>query len=296
MTTSDNRTVLHRISRDTSANGLQRLLITNQTAQATLYLQGAHLTSFVPREHPDMLWVSAAEPYQPGQAIRGGIPICWPWFGPHPSDSGHPSHGLVRTQIWDWEIVNDQPDMSQVRLWLETDGENPAFGHRARVELVVTVAASLTLSLTTTNLDDKAFRLSQALHSYLPISSPADVRITGLTGYPYMDKLTGEHQVWPDRFTLDREVDRIVQDAGQPVFLNEPGRMRRFVRREGSQSLIVWNPWVDKSRTLSSFNHDDYQSMLCLEAANAGDDHRTLLPGEHHCLTTELGIVTTNDA
>lgn len=296
MTQTDTRAVNHRISLETSPNGLQRLIIVNQSAQATLYLQGAHLTSFVPNGQPDLLWVSEAEPYQPGQAIRGGIPVCWPWFGPHPNGAPHPSHGLVRTQVWNWEVLNDEPDISQVRLWLETEGQDAAFAHRARVELVVTVAATLTLTLITSNLGDSPLTLSQALHSYLPISSPEGVRLTGLTGYPYLDKLAGNRQVWPEHFLLDREVDRIVFDKGQPVMLDEPGKRCRYVKRSGSQSLVVWNPWIAKSRTLSSFNDDDYRSMLCLEAANAADDSRQLMPGEHHSLATELGILTINDA
>lgn len=283
-----------RITLETTPGGLQRLRVINELATAELYLQGAHLTSFRPHGQDDLLWVSQAEAFQSGQAIRGGIPVCWPWFGPHPDSALYPSHGLVRTALWNWEAIRDDARVSQLRLWLETDGTDPGFAHRARVELVVTVAASLTLRLITTNLGHSPFTLSQALHSYLPITSPDSVRLTGLSGYPYLDKLTGTRQPWPQSFAVNQEIDRIVLDEGQPVILDEPGKVRRIIRREGSRSLVVWNPWIDKSRTLSNFNDDDYRSMLCLEAANAADDCRQLLPGEHHQLTTELGLITTD--
>lgn len=292
MNQSETHTASHRITLETTPGGLQRLCVVNESAVATLYLQGAHLTSFRPHGQDDLLWVSDAETYQPGQAIRGGIPVCWPWFGPHPDGAPYPSHGLVRTALWNWEVVRDDAKISQLRLWLETGGTDSGFAHRARVELVVTVAASLTLRLITTNLGDRPFTLSQALHSYLPITSPDNVRLTGLTGYPYLDKLTGTRQPWPEPFAVDQEIDRIVLDEGQPVMLDEPGQVRRFIGREGSRSLVVWNPWIAKSRTLSSFNDDDYRSMLCLEAANAADDSRQLQPSEQHSLTTELGLAT----
>lgn len=286
----------HGISVERSEHGLHRILIKNQSAEATLYLQGAHLTSFKPRGQADLLWVSGAEPYHPGQPIRGGIPVCWPWFGPHPQNADFPSHGLVRTRIWDWETLRDDAEVSQLRLWLETDGLDGGFRHRARAELFVTVADTLTVTLTTTNLGDSAFTLSQALHSYLPISAPEDVRLTGLSGYPYLDKLNGKRERWPETFVLDREVDRIVLDEGQPVRLEAPGKPPRFVKRAGSRSLVVWNPWITKSRTLSSFNEGDYRAMICLEAANAAEDSRQLAPGEQHSLTTELGQVPATDA
>lgn len=283
-----------RITLETTPGGLQRVRVVNECATAELYLQGAHLTSFRPHGQDDLLWVSDAETFQSGQAIRGGIPVCWPWFGPHPDGAPFPSHGLVRTALWNWEVVRDDAEISQLRLWLETSGTDPGFAHRARAELLVTVAASLTVRLSTTNLGDRPFTLSQALHSYLPIASPDSVRLTGLTGYPYLDKLTGTRQPWPESFAVDQEIDRIVLDEGQPVMLDEPGKVRRIIRREGSRSLVVWNPWIAKSRTLSNFQDDDYQSMLCLEAANAADDSRQLLPGEQHQLTTELGLTTTD--
>lgn len=286
----------HGLSVERSEHGLQRILIKNQSAEATLYLQGAHLTSFKPRGRADLLWVSGAELYRPGQAIRGGIPVCWPWFGPHPQDAGLPSHGLVRTRTWNWETLRDDATVSQLRLWLETDGLDEGFRHRALAELFVTIADTLTVTLTTTNLGTNPLNLSQALHSYLPITAPEGVRLTGLTGYPYLDKLSGNRERWPETFVLDREIDRIVLDDGQPVMLEEPSKPLRFVKRAGSRSLVVWNPWITKSRTLSSFNKEDYRAMLCLEAANAAEDSRQLRPGEQHSLTTELGFVSAPDA
>jgi glucose-6-phosphate 1-epimerase len=284
------------ISAHTSQQGLQYLYIENAAACATLYLQGAHLTSFIPKGQSDQLWVSEAEPYLPGTALRGGIPICWPWFGPHPQSTTLPSHGLVRTRLWNWNILEDDTDVSRLRLWVHTDGQDAGFPHRASAELTVSIAATLKVTLTTTNQGDKALPLSQALHTYLPIKAPETLVLSGLAGLPYLDKLTGERHHWPDTFVLDREIDRIVFDQGQNVSINDIGGPRRIVKRAGSRSLVVWNPWLTKSRTLSNFKDTEYRNMLCLETANAGDDRRLLQPGEQHSLSMELAIQSPNDA
>lgn len=269
-------------------SGLTRISIENQAARAELYTQGAHLTAYQPQDQPDLLWVSSAETYQAGRAIRGGIPLCWPWFGDHPQHAEAPAHGLARTRVWDWELLAENEQRTDLRLWLETDGSDAGFPYRARAELLVSVGDSLVLALTTQNLSKQPFQLSQALHSYLPVNDLGRAAIAGLDGHFYHDKLTGQSATWPTGFRVDREVDRIVLDRGETVRLNRGDGQITSIKRQGSRSMVVWNPWVDKSKTLSNFNDDDYQRMLCLEAANAAEDARLLKAGHSHTLICEI--------
>lgn len=269
-------------------SGLVRLSIENQAARAELYTQGAHLTAYQPSGQPPLLWVSSAETYQPGRAIRGGIPICWPWFGDHPNEPNAPAHGLARTRVWDWQLLAESDRRTDLRLWLETDASDPGFPYQARAELLVSVGDSLILALTTHNLSHQPFQLSQALHSYLPISDLRKAAIAGLDGQFYHDKLTGQSATWPTGLRFEREVDRIVLDRGEPIRLNRGDGHITRIKRQGSRSIVVWNPWIDKSKTLSNFNANDYQQMLCLEAANAAEDARLLKAGHSHTLICEI--------
>ncbi|PTY37301.1 hypothetical protein BGP77_04080 [Saccharospirillum sp. MSK14-1] len=268
--------------------GLVHLTIENRAARAVLYTQGAHLTSYQPQGQPDQLWVSDAETYQAGRAIRGGIPICWPWFGDHESNADAPAHGLARTRVWEWELLAETEQRTDLRLWLDTDGTDPGFPHQARAELLVSVGDSLILALTTQNLSKQPFQLSQALHSYFPITDLSKAAIGGLDGQFYHNKLTGQSATWPTSFRVDQEVDCIVLDRGAPLRLNRGDGHITQIKRQGSRSVVVWNPWVDKSKTLSNFNDHDYQHMLCLEAANAAEDARLLKAGHSHTLICEI--------
>lgn len=269
-------------------NGLPYLTLTTSAADVDVFLQGAHITRFQPKGGPDLLWVSSAEDFQPGKPIRGGIPICWPWFGAHPEAAEAPAHGLVRSESWQWQVDEDRLERCQITLTQQTTGDHPAFPYRAKVHLTIRLESDLTLSLTTLNLGDNAFVLSQALHSYFAVADSRSAQLTGLSQFPYYDKVTGERAIWPETFTIDREIDRIVQDAGQPIGLLQPGAMGVELERSGSESIVIWNPWIDKSKSLSNFNDDDYLRMLCIESANADQDTRLIAPGDTHTLKTTI--------
>lgn len=269
-------------------NELPVLRIHNQQASATIALQGAHLIEYTPVEANNLLFVSEAETYEQGQAIRGGVPVCWPWFGPHRSDANAPAHGFVRDREWSHEIVSDQPERTDIRFFLITDGSDPGFPYKARVELLVSIGATLIMSLTTENLDDQPFLISQALHNYFRCKNIGDVLIHGLTGACYHDKVSGENAYVPSELIINREIDWVVQEPGEPIGLSEDGKLRFKLNRIGSRSVILWNPWVDKSKILSHFAPSEYQHMVCIEAANASEDSRLIKPRNSHVLVMEV--------
>ena len=272
-------------------NELPVLRITNDRASATISLQGAQVLEYTPLDGDNMLFVAHGETFSQGQPIRGGIPICWPWFGQHPTLTDAPTHGLARERVWQYKVVADSDTRTDLLFWLDCDGQDPAFPYQARAELLISIGSSLVMSLTTLNLGSEPFQLSQALHSYLACQDHQQVRIQGLFDRPYLDKLTGKTGHFPHAFSFDREIDWVVSDLGQPLLLSGLGQNAIQMTRLGSRSVVLWNPSVEKSQTLSHFLPDEYRQMVCVEASNALEDCRLIKGHSSHVLVMELAAV-----
>lgn len=288
-----NSTVLSQYVNLEHYKSLRCLRIQNDSACATLFLQGAHLTEYTPTGSTNLLFVSEQESYSENIAIRGGIPICWPWFGPHASDSSAPAHGLVRTSEWQFEIVKESPNRTDIQLTIETRGDEPSFPYKARAELLISIGETLVMSLTTKNLGDDALPLSQAMHTYFACDDVEQVRLTGLTGRQVLNKLTNTSMSFPKDFSFNQEIDWVVLDDGQPVLLTGTGKRPIALTRLGSRSVVVWNPWQEKAKTLSNFHPSDYRKMFCIETTNAADDARVLKPKQGHSMVMELTTLDT---
>jgi glucose-6-phosphate 1-epimerase len=270
------------------ANELTVLRIANKNACASIAVQGAHIFEYTPTDQQNLLFVSEAETFETGQAIRGGIPICWPWFGAHATEANAPAHGFVRTTPWQYDIIEDTDTRTDIRFWQETDGTDIGFPHKARVELLVSVGETLIVSLTTQNQSDTPFLISQALHTYFKCDDINQVKVHGITGACYQDKLTQQNLYVPSDFNFNREIDWVVQDQGEPVGFTGVGKHAIKLTRMGSRSLVVWNPWIAKSKTLSHFHAQEYLKMFCVETANTSEDSRLVKPNENHVMMMEL--------
>ncbi len=270
-------------------NELAVLRVHNKRASASIALQGAHIYEFTPVNGDNLLFVSTAETFEAGSAIRGGIPVCWPWFGPHTKNKTAPAHGLVRDVNWQYEVISDHDARTDIKFWFETTGDNANFPYRARVELLASIGDTLVVSLTTSNLDDQPFLISQALHTYFKCKDVADVRLHGLAGACFLDKLTSENRYVPTEFRFDQEIDWVLQEPGAPVGFTGLGHANIKLTRLGSRSLVIWNPWVEKSKTLSHFQADDYRQMFCVETGNVSEDSRLIKPKQNHVMLMELG-------
>lgn len=264
-------------------HGRQFLQVEHPAVRASIALQGAHIIDCKPAGQPPLLWMSPVDPCKPGTALRGGVPICWPWFA---DERDGPAHGIARTS--DWQLLEVRADSASVHVVLRLAQEEIARqlpGEGWEVEIEFTLGAVLAIALTTTHIGIEPQRLSQALHSYLPVADIADAEITGLHGCAYIDKLSGVTHTQQAAVRFDAEVDRIYFDHSADLQLRSRTDVLG-IRREGSESVVVWNPWREKSRRLSQFPDDGYRSMVCIEAANAGPDGRTLEPGSTHTLKT----------
>jgi D-hexose-6-phosphate mutarotase len=268
--------------------------IDNRFAAGRIYLQGGQVTHFQPRGQESILWVSDRSRYEPGRAIRGGIPICWPWFGDHPSDPGKPAHGFARTAPW--EVLGAGETEQQetfLRLGLRENGNTLAvWPHAFSLELHVLFGRRLSVSLCMTNSGDRPFTCTGALHSYFSVGDSGRVRILGLAGKEYLDKTDGftrKKQAGP--VAMDGETDRIYLEASEECFIEDPVLCRALsIDKRGSNTTVVWNPGPEKSAKIPDMTKNGYRGMLCVEAANAADDFIALAPGENHIIAAVVGI------
>lgn len=271
------------------------------TAQAELLVaeQGAQVLSYRRFGEPPLIWLSDQARYLRGQGVRGGVPVCWPWFGDlqrNPSavqamaQGAAPFHGLVRTLDWQLLEVREQADDVELSFVLDLPVGLPGWPHATSVRLDIRLADDLQLKLCTRNLGDTPLAISQALHSYFAVSDIAQVRVHGLDGCGYIETL----EDWVPRVQqgdlhFTSETDRIYHGLPATLMLDDPQWQRRIVlESSGSSSAILWNPWIDKSRRLSHFAVDAWQDMVCIETANVLNDHVLLPPGEEHVLGLRL--------
>jgi D-hexose-6-phosphate mutarotase len=277
------------------AHGLKAVRLKACGSEALVYLHGAHVASFRTREHGELLWLSDQAVYGAGKAIRGGIPICFPWFGAHPTEPAFPAHGFARTSEFRFEGSEERGDNVHCELSLSSSPETLAlFPHAWKARLRLSVGRELSVAFEVENLGDAAFDYEVALHSYLGVSDVRQIELGGLAGARYDDKVTGARgnlqPETPLRFA--GETDR-VYDSTARVTVRDPTRScRLIVDKTASQTTVVWNPWVDKVRRMPDFPDDAWATMVCVEAANASPHGIRLPPQSRHTTTTIISAET----
>ncbi len=270
---------------DPGEGGLARAVITTPHCTASIYLHGAHITAFQPTGHQPILFVSASSQYQKGKAIRGGVPVCFPWFGPHPTDTSAPSHGPARISTWSLSSVDQQHESLTLTLSATFDPY--------RVQYRVTFGKNLTMSLSAQNTSDSPATFEAALHTYLAVADAKQIKITGLTGADYLDKVDNQKRKTqtdsPIRF--QGETDRVYLDTQSTCILTDPILARRItIDKSGSSSTVIWNPWIDKARAMGDFGNNEWLNMACIETANAGPNAVTLAPDNTHEMTATITV------
>lgn len=275
--------------RDDDGNLL--VLLTAPGSEAVVGLRGGHVRTWRRTGGAaDVLWLADRRPADPAKRIRGGIPICWPWFGAHRSDPNAPAHGIARSA--QFQMVGSWVDAERTFLQLSLADRSALSGALSQCELSLqfTIGEELRVDLTTVNLSVEPVGITQALHSYFRISDIGAVRVEGLEGCAYIDTLDG----WRTReqigaVTFGGEVDRIYASLGRTIRLVDPGFSRTIrIDCAGSQSAVVWNPWIEKSQRLGDMAEDDYRRMVCIETANAGGDVIALAPALAHRLSAVI--------
>jgi D-hexose-6-phosphate mutarotase len=275
--------------------GLDRLALQAAEGEALVYVQGAQVAHFQPRGERPVLWMSASSRFEAGKAIRGGVPICFPWFGPKAGSPDAPLHGFARILPWAVVGVAREAD-GRLRAVLELSAEAAARGGFPRelaLSLAVTVGRSLRMELTVRNVDSAPVTFEEALHSYFAVSDVRQVRIHGLEGAGFVDKTAAMARRPPEgtAIAIAAETDRVYTGARGTVTIEDPGWRRRIVvAKSGSATTVVWNPWVAKAKAMPDFGDEEWTGMLCVETANATSDAVTLPPGACHVMTATLEV------
>lgn len=262
---------------------LPALKLANSFGEMTMSLYGAHIMSYQPAGAIPVLWMSGKSMFQAGEPIRGGIPVCWPWFGPDPNGK-FGGHGYARVSMWHLVNTVQAPNgETSVTLSLtETDVAEKFAPQPFKLELTVTLGCALTVALKVYNTGSENMTYSGALHSYFNVADSAAIKVEGLSGCEYLDKVLNCSGVQESDVVIDREIDRVYCRTSGICKVNDPvfGRVIK-VAKSGSTSTVVWNPWIEKSQKMPDFGDEEYHTMVCVEAANvpAADDARTLAPG-----------------
>ncbi|MFH2133627.1 MAG: D-hexose-6-phosphate mutarotase [Pseudomonadota bacterium] len=276
------------------ADGVIIAEVSNQFALANIALQGAHIATFQPRGEEPVLWLSPNAKFAPGKSIRGGVPICWPWFGPHKTDSSLPGHGFARTVPWELLETKAHPDGStSLRFGLtESDSTRAQWPHASTAQLEVTVGKSLRVELVTTNTGDAPFELGEALHTYFQISDIDDMTIRGLEDCEYLDKVQDFARCTQQGgIRIESEVDRVYVNTEADCVIEDKGLKRAIrIAKQGSRSTVVWNPWQEKAEKMGDFGPKLHRDMVCVESGNALENVLTLQAGETHRLVAEYSV------
>jgi glucose-6-phosphate 1-epimerase len=273
---------------ETAEGGLPRAVLRTAAGEAHVYLHGAHVTHWRPSGHAPVLFMSAHTHFAPDGALRGGVPVIFPWFGLRAGDPHAPGHGFARRRPWRLEREGDH----DVVLALDADPTTrAAWPHDFALRLHVELAARLTIALEVTNTSSEAWTYEEALHTYFAVGDVTATVVTGLEGAGYLDKTDAmarkRHPHEPMRFT--GEVDRIFPGSTCACVVEDPVLKRRLqVDKCGSATTVVWNPWTERARVLTDLGDDEWQTMVCVETANVGDDAITLAPGARHRMAAVL--------
>jgi glucose-6-phosphate 1-epimerase len=273
--------------------GLPRISVTTPVASAEIYLHGAQVTSWRPGGGEDVIFLSRRSQFEAGRAIRGGIPVCFPWFRNKVDDPKAPSHGVVRTKAWELESVEVQGNGVLVSLSTVSDeGTRAWWPHDFHLAHRVIIGTQLTQELVVTNTNPGPVRFEEALHTYYRVGAVDIVHIRGLGGVAYLDNTDGNREKRQEgdiEFTA--QTDRAYLDTTHAVEITDPVLRRRIrLEKQNSLTTVVWNPWSTGAQSLSDLGDDEWRTMACVEASNMRAYPVDLAPGQQHTMKTVIQV------
>jgi glucose-6-phosphate 1-epimerase len=274
----------------TGHGGLPKIVATTGISTAEIYLHGAHVTGFQKNGEPPLLFMSAKSCFAPGKPIRGGVPICFPWFGQRKDDV---VHGFAR--VLPWELIGTssvQDGTVTIRLRLPKNSTKPGWS-ALRAEFVVTITDKLVMELSATNESaDQSLEIENCLHTYLYVGDISAVSITGLQNLPFADfaaEAAGARKLERDSILrIARETNRVYPDTTGPVEIRDENLKRTIcVEKFNSHSTVVWNPWTTQ-KLPDDFDPAEHKNMVCVESGNVGRNKIKLAPGKSSTLKVTL--------
>jgi glucose-6-phosphate 1-epimerase len=242
-----------------------------------------------------VLFVSEQSKFAEGKAIRGGVPICFPWFGGLEGRDTAPSHGFARTSPWEVKSTNANADGSAtIVLELKNaETQNAFWPHACKAQLSVTFGTALKMEFSVMHVRGEPFLFEEAMHTYFSVGDVCKASVTGLGGGSYIDKTQAgkEFQEGLAPIKIVKETDRIYLETTADCVIDDPILDRKIViKKTGSDTTVLWNPWIDKARALSDFGDEEWPKMLCIETCNVGPSAVSIGPGQSHVMTAVIAI------
>ena len=276
-------------------HGFTYIEINNAKAHATISTYSGQVLSYRPKsQKDDLLFVSDKAYYEDGKAIKGGIPVCWPWFGADPDDLGRTAHGFVRNR--QWEVIGSESladgSTKVVMAMVDSDETRAIWPHPFKLSIEITVGDSLKLALVTHNTGDDSVTISQALHTYFYVGDISKVQVLGLDGIEYLDKVDEfSEKIQSGSVTINSEVDRIYKGVTGELVIDDESLARKIrITSRGCSTIVVWNPWNEIAASMGDLNDDDYKKMICVETANAGPETVEIAAGSEYRLEADYTI------
>jgi glucose-6-phosphate 1-epimerase len=294
MAESDRRFEIPGIAQVVEGNGgLPKVRISSPEVVGEMYLHGAHVTSWKPAGREEVLFLSSQSRWEEGHAIRGGVPVCFPWFGGKANDPNAPAHGFVRTKVWQLESIAQVGDAVTVSMFTESNESTKRWWpadfrlvHRARF------GSELSLELVLTNIGTTPLRFEEALHAYYRVGDIEKVRVQGLDTVRYLDK-TDSNQEKTQRveIVIVSETDRVYLNTQHALELEDTVLHRRTrITKENSLTTVVWNPWAQKAKAFADLGDDEWRQMICIESSNVSDFAVDLAPGQQHTMKANIRV------
>jgi glucose-6-phosphate 1-epimerase len=240
-----------------------------------------------------VIFLSQHSQWEAGRAIRGGIPVCFPWFRNKADDPKAPAHGFVRTKAWQLDAVEMQGDLVSVSLSTESDEATRAWWpHEFHLTHRLTIGEELAQELVVSNTGNTSLRFEEALHTYYRVGGAEAIRVQGLDGVVYLDNTDGNRKKQQEGdVVFTRQTDSAFIDTTHAVEIYDPLLRRRIrLTKQNSRTTVVWNPWSTGAQTLKDLGGDEWRAMACVEASNIRDFAVDLLPGQQHTMKTIINV------
>ena len=287
--------IADKVSFAAGEGGFPMIKVDNEYAKATISVYAGQVLSFQPvGQAEDLMFLSGKAYHQEGKAIKGGAPICWPWFGPDPEDKGRASHGFVRNRMWQMrEVVSTQDGSTKITLGLkDTEDTRAIWDYAFDFTIAITVGKSLDLELITRNTGDKPFTITQALHTYFKVGDISKVTVLGLDGNRYIDKVDGgKSKTQSGDITFTGECDRIYLNVQPELKIDDAALARQItIKAHNSKTAIVWNPAADISANMADLADDGYKNFVCVETANAATEIVEVDAGSEYKLAANYAV------
>ena len=273
--------------------GLPKVQIQSPVAHGEMYLHGAHVTSWRPSNSEEVLFVSSASQWNNSKPIRGGVPICFPWFSNKSDDPAAPLHGFARITAWQLESITQNNGIVTVSMSMESNETTQTlWPSHFRIIHRVTFGSELTLEIEVMNTGTASFRFEEAQHSYFKIGNIKSVLVHGLEGVEYIDKIDDKRQkTQAGAISFHSETDRIYLMTDAPIQVDDSALQRCItIEKHNSFSTVVWNPWINKAKAMADFGDEEWPDMICIETCNVGDAAIELPPARQHTMKSVVRL------